>query len=510
MRRGWRVLVLAILLAIPPLFLAGCGAYYLWQTGQWHWAWWPLSACFALAYILGWRWQKQQRLLRVDFTVPIHWTERDQLAWKLVQTRATASEKLASETLSSIPFYVKTAEEMALELALFYHPGAGDPVGSLTIPEILTVVELASHDLAEMVDQYLPGGHLLTINAWRRARDAADWYQAASHIGWLISSLFAPVNTSIRYLATQVGMTTPWQKLQQNVLLWFYTAYLHRLGTYLIELNSGRLRVGARRYRELLREARPEEAKEAEDPSDAVRVVTLALVGQVKVGKSSLINALLGEQQAQTDVLPATTAVTRYQVQPPGISTHLLLLDTAGYSHSGPKGDNLRATQEAARQADLILLVLHARNPARQADLELLQALAGYFDANPDLKIPPILGVLTHIDLLSPALEWSPPYDWQAPRRPKEVQIDQALAAVREQLGSFLAGVVPVCTADQKIYGIQEWLLPAISELLDQAHAVALLRCLRGEADTGKVRKVFHQLLAAGKQAAKIWLHARK
>ena len=42
------------------------------------------------------------------------------------------------------------------------------------------------------------------------------------------------------------------------------------------------------------------------------------------------------------------------------------------------------------------------------------------------------------------------------------------------------------------------------NRLLDQAHAVALLRCLRAEADTGKVRKVFHQLLSAGKQAVKV------
>jgi hypothetical protein len=31
---------------------------------------------------------------------------------------------------------------------------------------------------------------------------------------------------------------------------------------------------------------------------------------------------------------------------------------------------------------------------------------------------------------------------------------------------------------------------------------VALLRCLRAEIDTGKARKVFHQLLAVAKQAA--------
>ena len=40
------------------------------------------------------------------------------------------------------------------------------------MPEILAVVELAAHDLAEMVDRYLPGGHLLTIRDWQRAKKA--------------------------------------------------------------------------------------------------------------------------------------------------------------------------------------------------------------------------------------------------------------------------------------------------------------------------------------------------
>ncbi|MCI0460347.1 MAG: hypothetical protein L0Z62_25625, partial [Gemmataceae bacterium] len=82
-------------------------------------------------------------------------------------------------------------------------------------------------------------------------------------------------------------------------------------------------------------------------------------------------------------------------------------------------------------------------------------------------------------------------------------QIAQALEVVREQLGQYLAGVVPVCTAEGKVYGVEEWLLPALMELLDQGHAVAFLRCLKAETDTGKVRRVFEQLLAAGKEVLK-------
>jgi len=227
-------------------------------------------------------------------------------------------------------------------------------------------------------------------------------------------------------------------------------------------------------------------------------------MGQVKAGKSSVVNALLGEQRARTDVLPATSEVTRYKLQAEGIPTRLVLLDTVGYGHTGPKEDQLRATTDSAQQSDLLLLVLHARNPARQADLTMLQQLTAWFAARPDLKMPRVLAVLTHIDLLSPAMDWSPPYDWERPQRPKEKSIEAAAAAVREQLGEYLVGVVPVCAAEGKVYGVDEWLLPALTELLDEAHAVGLLRVLRIEFDAEKVRKVFRQMKATAQAAGKL------
>src|SRR5437867_4816528 len=73
----WRWFVLAALVAVPILVLIGFGVYHLWWTGLGFWLWWPLMGCLALAYFLAWRWQKRRRLLRVDFTAPPHWTDRD-------------------------------------------------------------------------------------------------------------------------------------------------------------------------------------------------------------------------------------------------------------------------------------------------------------------------------------------------------------------------------------------------------------------------------------------------
>ena len=76
-------------------------------------------------------------------------------------------------------------------------------------------------------------------------------------------------------------------------------------------------------------------------------------------------------------------------------------------------------------------------------------------------------------------------------------------------MGDYLVGIVPLCTQAGKVYGIQEWFLPTLAALLDEAHAVALLRCIRGETNTGNVRKVFWQLLRAAEQAGRVLLESR-
>ncbi|MBL8799819.1 MAG: 50S ribosome-binding GTPase [Planctomycetia bacterium] len=509
----WRIAVITVLVAVPLLVLLSLGSYFLWKTGYGLWVWLPMSACVGVGWFLAWYWLRQRSLLpRISFAPPVHWTDRDKQAMQLVEARAEELARQGGMQFQNLETYARVSQDLALELAKFYHPQAQDPFSSLTVPEILTVVELAAHDLAELVDQNVPGSHLLSVNDWRWTKEAADkatnWYRQASNAFWLLSAVFNPIETGVRYLASRAGTTMPLQMLQQDLVAWFHVAFIHRLGSYLIDLNSGRLKVGAQRFRDWQRKATGAEVQGsgAVGPDGKpVEVVTLAIFGQTKVGKSSFVNAVLGEQKARTDVLPATDEITRYQLPLAGSNVRLLLLDTVGYGHQGPKADQMKATQDAAQQADVMILVLHARNPARQADLAMLEELKRWFASRPDLKMPPVLAVVTHIDLLTPAMEWAPPYNWQQPTRLKEKQIQEALTAVRDQLGTHLDGAVPVCTSVGKVYGIEEWFLPTLTELLGEARSVSLLRCLRAEFDTGKVRKVFHQLAAAGGQVLQIW-----
>src|SRR5262249_20628476 len=127
----------------------GLGSYYLWEKRWGFWAWWPMAACLGLAYGLGWYWQRQRKLLAgLEFTPPLHWTDRDHQAWALVEGRAKNAATIDPDQFVGVQLYVDTAKEMALELARAYHPGAADPISTLTIPGLLAVVELAAHDMA--------------------------------------------------------------------------------------------------------------------------------------------------------------------------------------------------------------------------------------------------------------------------------------------------------------------------------------------------------------------------
>jgi predicted GTPase len=301
------------------------------------------------------------------------------------------------------------------------------------------------------------------------------------------------------------------RKMHSDILAAFYVFFVRQMGFYLIEMNSGRLRGGADPYREMmLRTGGPQGTataapSAAEPPIGATGAgagdVTIALVGQVNAGKSSLINALLGEQIAKTDVLPQTDQVQRHSVRLLDSDERLVLLDTPGHSGIGLSRSLQKQTQLAIEQADLVLLVMNASNPARQADCEILSNTLASLAAQPHRKPPPVIGVLTHIDALAPALEWDPPYNWQTPTHLKEQNIRGAVDYAVELLGEKLAAVVPVCSDVERgrEYGVREWLEPAMAACLEEARACAFLRLLHAETSRAKVRQVFQQLVAVGK-----------
>lgn len=126
----------------------------------------------------------------------------------------------------------------------------------------------------------------------------------------------------------------------------------------------------------------------------AAQRLHIALYGRRNAGKSSLINALTGQQVALVSPVAGTTAdpvkkaMELYPIGP------VLFIDTAGYDDEGELGQlRVEATRDTLQRADVALLVI-AGEPT-QEDLGWAQQLQ---DQN-----TPFLVVQTKGDLVAPA-----------------------------------------------------------------------------------------------------------
>ena len=139
-------------------------------------------------------------------------------------------------------------------LAEFYHPNTNNPLDDVPLIELLTALELASEDLAGLSRQ-IPGGDMITLSHWRRAVQISGYISRANDFYSMISPILNPLSGLARLGTRELVVKPAWKNMQQNVLRWFYQAYVNRLGVHLIELMSGRLAIGAEHYRRLTRRA---------------------------------------------------------------------------------------------------------------------------------------------------------------------------------------------------------------------------------------------------------------
>ena len=119
--------------------------------------------------------------------------------------------------------------------------------------------------------------------------------------------------------------------------------------------------------------------KEGEQGKIIKEGVKVAIVGKPNVGKSSLLNALLGESKAiVTDVAGTTRDIVEGEINLNGIVLHLL--DTAGIRDVEDKVESIgiNKSKESITQADLVIVVLDASSPLTKEDEEILDMSKDY------------------------------------------------------------------------------------------------------------------------------------
>jgi GTP-binding protein len=108
------------------------------------------------------------------------------------------------------------------------------------------------------------------------------------------------------------------------------------------------------------------------------RLAEVALVGRSNVGKSSLINALVGKSLARTSAAPGKTRLANFYRVQRGTSRPLYLVDLPGYGYARggertAREFNRLAEAYFARAVDQpigVVLLVDSRHPGLESDLD--------------------------------------------------------------------------------------------------------------------------------------------
>ena len=113
-----------------------------------------------------------------------------------------------------------------------------------------------------------------------------------------------------------------------------------------------------------------------EDGRIAKEGIRTAIVGKPNVGKSSLLNALLGEERAIVTDIPGTTRDTIEESASIG-GVPLILTDTAGIRQTGDVIEKIgiQRSQEKMENADLVILVLDGSRELEDEDRKIMEQI---------------------------------------------------------------------------------------------------------------------------------------
>lgn len=447
-RHWWAVLLALSTIVLPFLVLIPFGTLWLWQQG-WLLAWLGAAAVMGLGGYGYARWlrrqaehaqnAKQEQELDEALAVPdADWSPRDLSAWDTVQAVAGGVDP---NIMADYRLLLASARRVIEQVAQHYYPEDRHPTWRFTVPEALLLIERVSARLRGVLLDHVPGSHMIRagqlLRLWElkpAAQRSAKVFQGVSvvyRLARLVNPSWALLSEAReRLLLAAMGDAGDYLRRKGSQI------WVEEVGRAAIELYSGRLRVEAEQLSEAATDESLGSGVAAAEPPGPLRLV---VAGQTQTGKSSLVNALLGEIAAGVDALPLTTAFSGYELQCDGVP-EAVIIDSPGLDCEA----NLDRIVDCACDGDCLLWVAAAHRADRALDQAALAALRARFDANPQRIVPPLLVVASHVDRLSPARQWAPPYNVDEPVGAKETTMRAALEAIAADLEVPLDAVVPM------------------------------------------------------------------
>ncbi len=559
---GQRALVWYVLLVfgLPLLTLVALGIVKLWQN-QWLI---PVSMAWLLTTLTGYllyrywpaswhiRTGTKYRALTKEYSGTTNeelleplpsrleertdWTAMDRRVWvRCVQTVEhalgespdwKAMPELCLAILTNVSENYNDEQNTTSGSTLFSNSKSGNAY-SFTLPEVLLVLSVTTSRYRHLLLAHVPFADKLKVSALlslharqNQIRQGAGWLNNVRRAARLVNPV-AAVAAELRDQFTNRIFTNLSDKVQHDLK----RLLLQEVVQVGMDLYSGRLKNSAEEMAGYRSATFDQDMQNKVEPTEPLRIV---LVGQVSSGKSSLVNALIQRLEAETDILPTTDRTTVHElVWPKDIGSKVQgqnhaqnqnqndtqlpvdappepihLIDTVGLTDSPESVIDL---SEILHQADLMIWVARATQPARAAEFQLYQQLQQRFEQDPSRRPPPMLLVLTYADQLRPKEEWQPPYDL-ASQHPKAANIKLALDSCLRQISlPDNTPAVPVCLAgNREHYNVDEVAAQIMLLNSDATHAQLNRRRAQRNLQTGGWRERWEQASKLGKVSGKL------
>lgn len=393
---------------------------------------------------------------------------------------ADVSLHIATLTQSATPW--EALPEQALEVVNLVAAGLGGKKKTalnFTLPEALLLLESTASRYREHLRSKMPFSDQVSLATlywlWRQRNRANVLWQIAQGSGRVARFAVNPAAGVLRELE-QLMAGGHSDYVTDNMLGVMQAVLLEEVACAAIDLYSGRLRFSDRELMQMRLSTTAEDQARLALPDEPLRIL---FVGQTSAGKSSLINALLAAEHAETDAAATTPDLVTYKAEFDGTACHVL--DSEGLD--GSARGNKRMLKEMT-QSDVIVWVIRANRPARKLDATLKAQLDGWFEAHPRRRKPVVLVVASAMDQVvkESISEHSHP----------SASAQTTIAAAVNAIGKDMPGpqVLPVAT------GASLWNLDTITDALrtELEEAKRVQRNRRRVTGAASEKRLRHQL----------------
>jgi predicted GTPase len=381
--------------------------------------------------------------------------------WSAAERKAFVDARALIRQRTEVAVPWPDMQALALEVVTVVAQASG-PSGKqpldFTLPEALLLAERVTGRVRGDLRTHVPFSDTLSLRTltwlWRqrgRAQVAAKAGQVVWRVGRFMQS--PPVAILREIDGAIAGGHSNY--LTAEAMATGQALLLEELARAAVDLYSGRLRFSDAELLDLRMASGEVDRDRLAEPDAPLRI---AVVGQVSAGKSTLINALRGEDQAETDIAPTTEGVTSYPASFDGLDS--VLLDLPGLD--GRKA-TLDAVLRAATDSDVVIWVVRADRPAREIDRAGIAAWRAAIAAMPQRRAPPLICVATGLDRLAPG--------WPYPEHLLPPEVSATFAEVVTAIGAAVeAGpFIPVVSTEP------DWNIGSVRQRLDGVMAEGLM-----------------------------------